>query len=333
MKYGMLLWPHANARYQQAVMPLALGEMELLLKTAGISAQPVCERIAQTDWITFESQELSPRHLSIIGRHGAMYLLCQMENDLMRPVNGANDPYLGRDLSGILKYKGKTNEAFTRSLINYALCSSDFALEEGPLSLLDPMCGRGTALFEGLNKGYHVWGGDISKTDLDEGARFLKKYLEYHRIKHKQKEGSLTLPGGKSAPVKTLEFAPDKEAFDEGDTRRASFVCQDAALALRALPQGSFHLAVCDLPYGIQHGPGGRDNFDQLLKKVLPCVHRALKKGGAVALSFNTHTLPAQKVLLALEEAGFTPCRDAAYQGLEHWVEQAIVRDLAVGVK
>ena len=40
MIYGMLLWPHANSRYQDAVKPLALGEMALLLRAAGLSAQP-----------------------------------------------------------------------------------------------------------------------------------------------------------------------------------------------------------------------------------------------------------------------------------------------------
>ena len=40
MIYGMLLWPHANSRYQDAVKPLALGEMALLLQSAGLKAQP-----------------------------------------------------------------------------------------------------------------------------------------------------------------------------------------------------------------------------------------------------------------------------------------------------
>ena len=94
----------------------------------------------------------------------------------MRP----GGPLPGTRFIGHFKYKGKTNEAFTRLLINYALCAGDFAGNfDQPLRLLDPMCGRGTALFEGLNRGYHAYGADVDRNGLEEGRRFLKRYLEY----------------------------------------------------------------------------------------------------------------------------------------------------------
>lgn len=334
MTYGMLLCPHANSRYQEAVRPLALGEMRLLLRSVGIEAQPVCESVMGADRLRFDCPALSEAQIQRICRHSAMYLLCQLDQGLLRPLCGPAAPYLGRDLSGILKYKGKTNEAFTRLLINYALCSGDFAdAGETPLRLMDPMCGRGTALFEALNRGFNAYGADVSKADLDEGCRFLKKYLEYHRMKHRARERSLTLPGGKSAAQRTLELAPQRQAFDEGDTREAAFLCQDAALAARALPEKHFHLAVCDLPYGVQHGPSGKGGFDQLLSRTLPQLLRVLKPGGALALSFNTYTLPLAKVREHLDRAGFDVCQGGPYEGLAHWVEQAIVRDVAVGVR
>lgn len=332
MIYGMLLWPHANSRYQDAVKPLALGEMALLLRAAGLSAQPEWTRAAQTDILLFEAPALTMRQMDMLRRHSAIYLLCQMEGDLLRPLWGPADPFLGQDISGILKYKGKTNEAFTRLLMNYALCAGDFAGSfDQPLRLLDPMCGRGTALFEGLNRGYHAYGADVDRSGLEEGRRFLKRYLEYHRIKHKNRDRALTLPGGKSAQVRGFEIQPRET--DPGESREAAFICQDAALAAQALPKQYFHLAVCDLPYGVQHAPGGKDGFDPLLARVLPQVYRVLKPGGAVALSFNTYTLPSDRVKGHLAEAGFQVCQDAPYGGLTHWVEQAILRDVAVGVK
>ena len=64
MIYGMLLWPHANSRYQDAVKPLALGEMALLLRAAGLSAQPEWTRAAQTDILRFEAPALTMRPVS-----------------------------------------------------------------------------------------------------------------------------------------------------------------------------------------------------------------------------------------------------------------------------
>lgn len=334
MTYGMLLWPHANSRYQEAVRPLAMGEIKLLLNSAGVEAQPEWVRIAGAYWLRFDCRELTQRQQALLCRHSAMYLLCQMEDGSLRPLSGPEAPYLGSDLTGILKYKGKTNEAFTRLLINYALCAGNFANDfDRALCLMDPMCGRGTALFEALNRGYHAFGADASRGELDEGYRFLKKYLEYHRMKHTARERSLTLPAGKSASMRSLELAPSRQAFDQGDTRQAAFICQDAALAAQALPENRFHLAVCDLPYGVQHGPSGKGGFDRLLPHTLPQLRRVLKPGAALALSFNTYTLPLAKVRSHLAEAGFNVCQGGPYEGLAHWVEQAIVRDVAVGVK
>ena len=59
--------------------------------------------------------------------------------------------------------------------------------------LLDHMCGRGTALFVALNRGWDVVGSDIDRAALREAEQFFKRYLEYHRFKHTTRRGSLTL--------------------------------------------------------------------------------------------------------------------------------------------
>ena len=66
----------------------------------------------------------------------------------MCPCSPAGSSALGGDLSGVLKYKGKTNEMFTGMLVNLAVFSSEYAKWfDRPLQVLDPMCGRGTTLF------------------------------------------------------------------------------------------------------------------------------------------------------------------------------------------
>ena len=57
---------------------------------------------------------------------------------------------------------------------------------------------------------------------------------------------------------------------------------------------------------------------------------KPLCPGAAVALSFNANTLPLTDAREMLATAGFEPLTGGPYDGLSHWVEQAITRDVAV---
>jgi ABC-type nitrate/sulfonate/bicarbonate transport system substrate-binding protein len=50
--------------------------------------------------------------------------------------------------------------------------------------------------------------------------------------------------------------------------------------------------------------------------------------GAAIALSFNTLTLPSSTVREALAKAGLKPLEDEPYINLKHEVEQAVIRDV-----
>lgn len=336
MKYGILLWPHANSRYFEAVGPLARGEANLLLARAGLRPNASIDAVKGVDFLTFETDDpLDDRQISLLRRHSMIYLLVLMEDDgRMTPLSGRADAYLGHDLGGILKYKGKTNDAFTRYLLNLALLSGDYADRfDEALSVLDPMCGRLTTLFEAVNRGYDASGADVDGKEISEGMKFFRKYLEFHHVKHAFTENSMTLPGKKHARVRRYQFAADADAFKAGDRRTLSVTELDAEGCARAFGAGKFHMAVFDMPYGVQHGPGGREPFDALLSRVLPGVHAALRRGGAVAFSFNAHTLPAKTARALLAQAGFEVMEGDGYDGMAHWVEQAITRDVAVGRK
>ena len=64
------------------------------------------------------------------------------------------------------------------------------------------------------------------------------------------------------------------------------------------------------------------------LKKILVLIL-------SVILSVETglNTLKLEFVREAMEEAGLKVMRGEGYDGLEHWVEQAISRDVAVAVR
>ena len=55
-----------------------------------------------------------------------------------------------------------------------------------------------------------------------------------------------------------------------------------------------------------------------------------LKPGGTAAMSFNAQTLSLHKLRGLMADAGFEVLSGGDYDQFEHWVEQAITRDIAV---
>lgn len=334
MRYAMLIWPHANARYQEAIEPLAKKEMLRTLKSAfaQLPAEafgPEFVSVAGARCLTFEAPEANEPALRMLSAHSSLYLLCEYTADgLLRPLTGPAPACLGEDLSGILKYKGKTNERFTRFMLHMAYLTMQCKPKAGERPrLIDPMCGKGTALFEALNMGWDAFGLDADNASVNEAAQFYKKYLEYHRKKHSQRQSSMTVPPGKGIAVRAIL------AQEQGEAR---FAAADASLTAQVYGKSKAHIIAADLPYGVQHAPtAGRkiSGMEALLEHTLPACRAALVQGGVVALSFNTNTLSRHAVLRQMEQAGFIPAQGEEYEGLAHWVEQAVTRDVCFGVK
>ncbi|MDL2206290.1 hypothetical protein LJC33_05200, partial [Eubacteriales bacterium OttesenSCG-928-N13] len=322
MQYGILLWPHMNNRYQDAIKPLGLSELSLVLGDADVA--PRHESIAGVDAICFESALSPDEIIPKLADLAHLYLLLQMNADgSFIPLSSGRSPYLGADLPSVLKYKGKTNEVFTHYLINMALYASAFADAPVRLKLIDPMCGRATALFDAVNRGWDAFGADLDRADIHEADVFFKRYLTFHKFKHTTKEMSMTLKGKRSLLRKQFRFANAPEAFKAGDMPELSLICADAADALSAFPRKSFHLAVMDLPYGVQHSAATRgkpESVEKLLSRVLPALRESLLPGGAVAISFNVHNLPLTQARALLSDAGFDVMQGGAFDGLSHWV-------------
>lgn len=335
MKYTCLLRPHANGRYQEASIPLALSEVRLLAEKANRNIEPEIRNELGVQWISFECEALDEKGVSEISRSAHIYLLSEAhEGGLIKPLKSAEEAFLGDDLPYILKYKGKTNETFTKYIVNLALCASDFSGDER-LKLLDPMCGRGTTLFEAVNRGWDALGTDVQAADVDEAGKFFKKYLEYHRFKHNVSKKSMTAKGKEAAVMQEIEFARDNKAFKAGQARMFRTAVLDSSKISALGVKKEFHIIATDLPYGVQHGPGGvkGKSLEQMVRDVLPAWREALVPGGAMELSFNTNTLKLDFVRQAMEEAGLKPMSGPGYDGLAHWVEQAITRDVAVAVR
>ena len=339
MQYTMLLWPHANARYQSETLKLAQAELRLMLDR--LAPETTVEPDSLMDMPALRlgfAGEPDPAALRALGGHSLLYGLFQRdEQGRLTPVEGRRPARLGSDLPAILKYKGKTNEMFLQLLINAALYSGDYWAEaERPLELLDPMCGRGTSLFVAANMGWNASGADVDRNDLKEAERYFKRYLEYHRFKHAVARESRTVKGAPAALVCRFDYADTPEHFKAAPAR-LSLAALDASRCEAVYGRDAFHVIACDLPYGVRHdaqlsGPVERGGnwLETLLTRALPGWKAALKPGGTLAVSFNAQNFRVDRLRTLMEDAGLEVLRGGPYGEFSHWVEQAITRDIVI---
>lgn len=333
MKYLMLLKPFANVNYRKEALTLAAAEAHALLEKAGVTCEVKQSSLMDADTLEFECSELTDRQKETLSLSSHLYLLfMQGENGLV-PVSGKRRSVFGDELPLILKYKGKTNETFTEFMLNMALCSSSFDTDQG-LTVLDPMCSKGTTLFEALNRGWNALGFDSDGKAVAEGSAFFKKYLEMNRLKHTAAEKSLTAKGKELTKLTVFETAASAEEFKKGNKQTLSMGSADSSKLTAVYKKPVCDLIVCDLPYGVQHSASDRKQpLEDMLYNVLPVWTELLRTGGAMALSFNTNTLKSEMVRGMMAEVGLDVMFGEDYDHLTHRVEQAITRDVAVAVR
>ena len=334
MIYSFQLCPHANIRFSEALVELGRRELLCLMQSVGISAQIDAVSVGRSTFFRFACPVLTEEQLLVLETHSSLLLMCQEENGLLHPLPSRCPPYLPADLPELFKYKGKTSARFTYLCLNCARAAAGLT-EQGPLTVLDPLCGRGTTLFCALTAGHNAFGIDMDRHDLEEAGKGLAKWLEYHRIKHAKTVSSMTV-SGKGIPVTTYTVSDSREHFAAGDTRTLSLCVSDTQQAGALLKRHPADLLVADLPYGVQHGPGSQNGitrFDAFLSRVLPSWHDALRPGGAMALSMNTFTLKKDLCIRLLQDAGFEPLTEPPYDSFLHDVEQAVRRDLVISIR
>ena len=142
--------------------------------------------------------------------------------------------YLDDDLLTILRYKGKTNEQFTKLLFNVTLAASAHAADwpGRRLRVLDPVCGRGTSLNQGLVYGFDVDGIEIDRTAYDAYRTFLVTWLKDKRFKHQVDTRCRSRRDGKVAGRRVeVVFARDKDEYKADDVQRVRLVNDDTTQA------------------------------------------------------------------------------------------------------
>ena len=291
MTYAFLLYPHANIRYRQSLLQLAVQELSMTLSALGREAEVVPQKMGGAMFLTFEAAKLTERDMRMLSQLASVYMLFEMEDGKLTTLERTHPNYVGEDLPALLKYKGKTNEMFTDTMLTMALAASAFMpVHDSQLVVCDPMAGRGTTLMLALRRGYHGVGIEIGKADVKEAADYMTRYLEFHRIKYKRTDSALTVRGQVGGRENKFVFSDSAEHFKDGDTRTLRLICGDTREAEALLKPNSVHLMVTDAPYGVQKGTAGRqDSIGGTIAAALPGWFDVLKSGGVLAMSFNTH--------------------------------------------
>jgi hypothetical protein len=339
--YALLIQPNANRVYGQVAGALLRSELlavdELLL--GGLVSGATETIIGGVPYIEFESDDLlDERAVAILSNLSSLHAFFRREGELLAPVEVRRADRYDEDLLTTQRYVGKTNESFTRLLVNLTLAANPSAVDKRcrgeRVRLLDPMAGRGTTLNLALTYGFDAFGIELDKGDHEAYATFLLTWLKEKRVKHRS-ETSVMKRGRESAARRLRVHIGPKSAAK--DAQLVDVVQDDTVNALAHFPRASFDAAVADLPYGVQHGSRSDGRLTsapgELLAEALPVWHELLRHGASIGLAFNTRTLPRAALLDLLTRAGFEPSAAVVAQPFEHRVDRSITRDLVVAVK
>ena len=373
--YGLMANPGHNRVYFEASKVMALAELELACRQFDVP----CGNVSAMDvegihLVTFRAEApLSEADLRWVSRLSFVFAVFRMEiradGVALFPIRKLRTGVMNDDLVTILKYSGKTNELFTRLMVNVGLLSGKYA-REPHISLMDPVAGKGTTLFEAAVSGWDAYGVEIGEKPVHEAGVFFKKYLETGKYKHTMERERLSGEGRRfKAVVSLFEFSASKEAQKAGVKQKLCMVEGDSRYADHYFRREQFHVIVGDLPYGVQHGSQTRNNPDEpvpdsppdlargsssshtrsasstrprngssaptrnpveLVRTCLPAWLEVLKPGGTIVLAWNRFVLERQALASAFRFKGLTVLEEAPYDQFLHRVDQAINRDIIV---
>jgi hypothetical protein len=323
-----------------------MAELEVLSRAVlgGRIADIEAEIIGGVPYVTFAGQLDEARDTASLASLSAIYALYQVRDGLLRPLLVNPPGRLDEDLVTIQKYPGKTNEQFTRLLLNVTLLSSAFApgLLDRKFAVLDPLCGRGTTLNQALRLGFDAAGVEHDRKDFEAYATFIKTWLKRKKIKHHAGyDGPVRRDGQVIGRRLQLRLAAGKDDYKAGLTQLLDVVNADTTRAPEFFRPATFDLVVTDAPYGVQHGStagaGGGSGPRRLARSPLDLLAAAvpgwaalLRAGGALGIAWNTLVAPRAEAARILAQAGLEVLDDGPYREFEHRVDQAIRRDILI---
>lgn len=338
MKLALKITPQRSTQY--ANMAQVLATPELLASPLGAMIAGIePARLAGQEYVLVElKEELAEAELLaelalILPRLGAtsegyeyFARLGDIQGPLLRPIEPNFTPFVPLEMAEVRRYKGKTNELFTRVLLNMAIFAGAYREQfTGRLRVLDPLVGGGTTLFLALAAGYDAFGIEQNRQDVETTEVFIRQYLSSEHVSYKE----LDERGRKAGRRYQFAVGPKKEprylVLIHGETAQA-------AQHMQEVPGGPrVHAVVGDLPYGIQHF----GEIESLLKQALPTWERLLLPGATLALAWNaTHIERGNMVQFVESHTQLRVLNDPPYTQMEHTVDRVIKkRDVIIAIR
>ncbi|MFI7706216.1 TRM11 family SAM-dependent methyltransferase [Nonomuraea sp. NPDC049480] len=335
-RYALLILPAFNRVYGESSVRLTRSELAVFdaqaLRGEVLGSEETT--IGGVPYVTFETAEpLAQADVALLSNLSSVYAIFGIEGELLRPLRMQPLDRLTSDLITIQKYAGKTNEHFTKLLLNVTVLASGKGLGER-LSVFDPLCGRGTTLNQALMYGYDAYGIDVDGKDFEAYAGFIKTWLRNKRFKHTAETVPVRRERALVGRRLNVTFGLSKEAVKAGDVQQLAMVNADTLKSREFFKPRSFDVLVTDAPYGVQHGSKGGSGLSrsplELLRGAVPVWTELLRPGGAMGIAWNTYGGKSSDLAEILTAAGL---QVMSYPDFEHWVDQAIVRDIIVARK
>jgi RMKL-like, methyltransferase domain len=341
-EYAILLSPSANRVYAGVAQQMMQSEI-LVFNDAILDGQ--VHKLTETTiggvpYLRMLADGLTGADISALANLSSSYALFEVHGELLRPLYATPLDRFSSDLITIQKYSGKTNEHFTRLLLNVTAMSTDSPRDflRRPLRVFDPMCGRGTTLNQAMMYGFDAFGLDIDGKDFDAYSHFIRTWLKNKRLKHNAAIVPVRRNRATLGRRLDITYGITREQYKAGDVRTIAYVNADTMRSTEFFKGGFFDIVVTDTPYGVQHGSAQAAaelsrRPRQLLERAMPGWVRLVRAGGALGLSWNTYAGNRETISGILAANGLQVMDTAGYPGFRHRVDQAIVRDLIVARK
>lgn len=339
MNYALLVKPNNNIAFVDQYLKMCQVELQVAMDAYGMIIEDFkIKKINKATYLRFNlSENLTPNIEKSLYQLSCFHMLFEVEGDSYRPVYIDFEPDFGDDLSIRLKYSGKTNEQITRMMMMMAYHLSDFVGDK-VINVFDPLCGRGTTLFEAMISGFNAYGVERDQVAFKEMSTYITRYIKEARFKHNNKRGKVMNEGHSIGESFELEYAKDKENFKNKEMNYLKVLRGNTTQVKGAFRKNLMHLIVADLPYNVQHkgkSDAGlrQDGLGWLLETGLAEWDQFLKVGGCIAVSWNIYTDKRDAFVEIFEKKGYKVMDEPIFKSLEHRVGQAITRDIIIAKK